>query len=45
MRRIKRELNEVVFLRVRLWMVIILIFLLIFAVIIISLVVCSGEVP
>ncbi|XP_034556182.1 TPA-induced transmembrane protein homolog [Notolabrus celidotus] len=40
--RIKRELNEIIFWKVRLWMAIIFIFLLIFAVIIISLVVCSA---
>lgn len=40
-RRVKRELNEVIFWRVRLWMIIIFIFLLIFAVILISLAVCS----
>ncbi|XP_070762300.1 TPA-induced transmembrane protein homolog [Enoplosus armatus] len=40
--RIKKELNDFVFLKVRLWMVIIFIFLLIFAVIIISLFVCSA---
>ncbi|XP_044059137.1 TPA-induced transmembrane protein homolog [Siniperca chuatsi] len=40
--RIKRELNEVIFWKVRLWMAIIFIFLLIFAVILISLVVCSA---
>lgn len=39
--RIKRELNEVVFWKVRLWMVITFIFLFIFAVIMISLAVCS----
>lgn len=39
--RVKDELNEVVFWRVRLWMVIIFVFLLIFAVIIISLALCS----
>ncbi|XP_029302445.1 TPA-induced transmembrane protein homolog isoform X1 [Cottoperca gobio] len=40
--RIKRELNEVVFSRVRLWMIIIAIFFLIFVVIIISLLLCSA---
>lgn len=39
--RIKRELNEVVFWKVRLWMIIISIFLLILAVILISMAVCS----
>ncbi|XP_023261642.1 TPA-induced transmembrane protein [Seriola lalandi dorsalis] len=40
--RVKRELSEIVFWRVRLWMVIISIFVLIVVVIIISLVVCSA---
>lgn len=40
--RVKEELNEVVFWRVRLWMIIILLFLLITLVIIISLAVCSA---
>ncbi|XP_042342656.1 TPA-induced transmembrane protein [Plectropomus leopardus] len=40
--RVKKELNEIVFLKVRLWMIIIFIFLLIFAVIMISLAVCSA---
>lgn len=40
--RIKRELNEVVFWRARLWMVIIFIFLIILIIIIISLAVCSA---
>lgn len=39
--RIKKELNEVVFWRVRLWMVFVFIFLLMAAVIMISLAVCS----
>ncbi|XP_037630321.1 TPA-induced transmembrane protein homolog isoform X2 [Sebastes umbrosus] len=39
--RVKRELHEVIFWKVRLWMVIIFIFLLIIAVILISLAVCS----
>ncbi|XP_031153374.1 TPA-induced transmembrane protein homolog isoform X3 [Sander lucioperca] len=39
--RIKRELNEVVYQKVKVWMVIIFIFVLILAVIIISLVLCS----
>ncbi|TDH14677.1 hypothetical protein EPR50_G00023190 [Perca flavescens] len=39
--RIKRELNEVVYRKVKLWMVILFIFLLIVAVIIISLYLCS----
>lgn len=40
--RVKEELNEVVFGRVRLWMIIIFLFLLIALVIIISLAVCSA---
>lgn len=39
--RVKRELNEVVFWKVRLWMIIISIFVLILAVILISMAVCS----
>ncbi|XP_074496498.1 TPA-induced transmembrane protein homolog isoform X2 [Sebastes fasciatus] len=39
--RVKRELNEVIFWKVRLWMIIIFIFLLIIAVTLISLAVCS----
>ncbi|XP_051252868.1 TPA-induced transmembrane protein homolog isoform X2 [Dicentrarchus labrax] len=41
--RIKGELKEVIFWKVRLWMVIIFIFLLIFAVIIISLAACAAS--
>ncbi|KAM7412738.1 hypothetical protein PAMA_020220 [Pampus argenteus] len=40
--RIQDQLNEVIFWRVKLWMIIIFIFLLIFAVIMISLAVCSA---
>nr|XP_046245656.1 TPA-induced transmembrane protein homolog isoform X2 [Scatophagus argus] len=40
--RMKRELNESLFWKVRLWMVIIFIFLIIFVVIIITLLVCSA---
>ncbi|XP_033968801.1 TPA-induced transmembrane protein homolog [Trematomus bernacchii] len=39
--RIKGELNEVIFWRVKLWMAIIFLFFLIFAVIIISMILCS----
>lgn len=39
--RVKRELSEVVFWRIRLWMIIVVIFFLIIAVILISLIVCS----
>lgn len=41
--RIKRELHEVVFWKVRLWMIIILIFVLIIVVIVIALAVCAGK--
>ncbi|XP_068601569.1 TPA-induced transmembrane protein [Brachionichthys hirsutus] len=41
--RIKRELNDVVFWKVRLWMVIVFIFLLIFTLIMITLLVCAGK--
>uniref|UniRef100_UPI0037E8DABC TPA-induced transmembrane protein homolog n=1 Tax=Semicossyphus pulcher TaxID=241346 RepID=UPI0037E8DABC len=41
-RCIKKELKEILFCKVRLWMAIILVFLLMFAVIIISLLVCSA---
>lgn len=41
--RIKRELNEVVFWKVRLWMIVIFIFVLIIAVILIVLAVCAGK--
>ncbi|TNN01156.1 hypothetical protein fugu_010538 [Takifugu bimaculatus] len=40
--RIKRELNEVVFWKVRLWMIIIFIFVLIIAVILVALAVCAA---
>ncbi|TMS07593.1 TPA-induced transmembrane protein-like protein [Larimichthys crocea] len=39
--RVKKELNEVVFWKIRLWMVVVFIFLLIAAVILISLLLCS----
>ncbi|CAJ1065146.1 TPA-induced transmembrane protein homolog [Xyrichtys novacula] len=41
-RRIKKELNEILFWKVRLWMAIIFVFFLIFVVIIISLLLCSA---
>ena len=43
MKRLRKWLNQVVFLNVRLWMVFVFILLLIFAVIIISIVACAGR--
>lgn len=43
MHRVKRELNEVVFGKIRLWMIIIFIFVIIIAVILIALAVCAGK--
>lgn len=43
MYRIKRELNEEVWGKVRLWMIIIFLFVLIIAVILIALAVCAGK--
>lgn len=42
--RIKDELNEVIFGKVRLWMIILFIFILIVVVIILTLFLCSGRV-